>query len=133
MRRRACSTAGVRTTSRRGSSTSFRRRMSSATGCARRRGATTARRRGARSPPATEEQLGRFTTMMPFERLHAAYEGDAIIGGAGAFPFELSVPGGGSLPCAGVTVVGVYPTHRRRGALRAMMDVQLRDIHERGE
>ena len=31
--------------------------------------------------------------------------------------FDFSVPGG-SLPCAGVTVVGVYPTHRRRGVLR---------------
>ena len=30
-------------------------------------------------------------------------------------------------------MVGVYPTHRRRGALRAMMDAQLRDVHERGE
>src|SRR5207253_22438 len=59
-------------------------------------------------------------------------EDDAIVGGAGAFPFELSVPGG-SLPCAGVTGVGVHPTHRRRGVLRAMMDTQLRDIHERGE
>jgi predicted acetyltransferase len=40
---------------------------------------------------------------------------------------------GGALPCAGVTVVGVYPTHRRRGVLRQMMDAQLRDVHERGE
>ena len=30
-------------------------------------------------------------------------------------------------------VVGVHPTHRRRGVLRAMMDTQLRDIHEREE
>jgi predicted acetyltransferase len=44
----------------------------------------------------------------------------------------MSVPGS-VLRCGGVTVVGVYPTHRRRGALRAMMDAQLRDIHERGE
>ena len=38
-------------------------------------------------------------------------------------------------PCVprGVTVVGVYPTHRRRGVLRAMMDAQLDDVHERGE
>ena len=36
-------------------------------------------------------------------------------------------------PCGGVTVVGVSPTHRRRGVLRTMMDAQLRDIHERGE
>ena len=40
---------------------------------------------------------------------------------------------GGSLPCAGVTAVGVQPTHRRRGVLRSMMDAQLRDVHERGE
>jgi predicted acetyltransferase len=65
--------------------------------------------------------------------MHAAFEGDEIVGGAGAFPFELSVPGGGSLPCGGITAVGVHPTHRRRGVLRAMMDAQLRDVHERGE
>ena len=64
--------------------------------------------------------------------MHAAFEEGQIVGGAGAFPFELSVPGG-SLPCAGVTAVGVHPTHRRRGVLRSMMDAQLRDVHERGE
>ena len=81
---------------------------------------------------ATEEQLDRFTQVLPLDRMHAAFDGDEIVGGAGAFPFGLSVPGG-ELGCGGVTVVGVYPTHRRRGALRAMMDAQLRDIHERGE
>jgi predicted acetyltransferase len=64
--------------------------------------------------------------------MHAAWEDGAIVGGAGVFPFELSVPGG-IVRCAGVTVVGVYPTHRRRGVLRAMMRAQLDDIHERGE
>ena len=34
---------------------------------------------------------------------------------------------------AGVTVVGTFPTHRRRGVLRAMMRAQLDDVHERGE
>ena len=78
------------------------------------------------------ERVERFSRILPFERMHAAWSDGEIVGGAGAFPFELSVPGG-ALSCAGVTVVGVYPTHRRRGALRAMMDVQLRDFHERGE
>jgi len=55
-----------------------------------------------------------------------------IVGGAGAFPFDFSVPGG-SVPCAGVTVVGVYPTHRRRGILTSMMRAQLDAAHERGE
>ena len=82
--------------------------------------------------PLDEERIERFSKVLPFERMHAAFEGGEIVGGAGAFPFELSVPGG-VLPCGGVTVVGVYPTHRRRGVLRAMMDAQLRDIHEREE
>src|SRR5438477_5883243 len=82
--------------------------------------------------PLTEEQLERFTQVLPVDRMHAAWEDGEIVAGAGAFPFEMSVPGG-ELPCGGVTVVGVYPTHRRRGALRAMMDAQLRDMHERAE
>jgi predicted acetyltransferase len=84
------------------------------------------------NPPPSEEFYERWVRTLPHERMHAAFEDEQIVGGAGAFPFELSVPGG-SLPCAGVTAVGVHPTHRRRGALRAMMDTQLRDIHERGE
>jgi predicted acetyltransferase len=84
------------------------------------------------NPPPDEELLELFSRTLPHERMHAALEDDQIVGGAGAFPFELSVPGG-SLPCAGVTAVGVHPTHRRRGVLRAMMEAQLRDVHERGE
>ena len=84
------------------------------------------------NPPPSAEWLERFTELLPHERMHAAFEGDQIVGGAGAFPFELSVPGG-SLPCAGITAVGVHPTHRRRGVLRSMMDAQVRDVYERGE
>jgi predicted acetyltransferase len=80
----------------------------------------------------SQERIDRFGQVLPQERMHAAFEGGEIAGGAGAFPFDLSVPGG-SVPCGGVTVVGVYPTHRRRGALRALMEAQLRDVHERGE
>jgi predicted acetyltransferase len=83
-------------------------------------------------PPAKDDMLDRWFQYHELERMHAAFDGKEIVGGAGAFTFELSVPGG-SLPCAGVTVVGVYPTHRRRGALRGMMDAQLADIHDRGE
>ena len=84
------------------------------------------------NPPPSEEFFERAVRTLPHERMHAAFEDGRIVGGAGAFPFELSVPGG-SLPCAGVTAVGTQPTHRRRGVLRAMMDAQLRDVHERGE
>ena len=82
--------------------------------------------------PPPEDMLDRWLQYFELERMHAAFEDGEIVAGAGAFTFELSVPGG-SLPCAGVTVVGTYPTHRRRGALRGMMDAQLADVHARGE
>lgn len=64
--------------------------------------------------------------------MHAAFDGSAIVGGGGAFEFELTVPGG-RVPAAGVTVVGVLPTHRRRGILRDLMRAQLDDFRARAE
>jgi GNAT superfamily N-acetyltransferase len=58
-----------------------------------------------------------MSILMPPERVFAALDGDEIVGGAGAYPLELTVPGA-RLPCAGVTVVGVLPSHRRRGVTR---------------
>jgi predicted acetyltransferase len=69
---------------------------------------------------------------LPEGRLHVATEAGAIVAGAGAFEFELTVPGG-PVPTAGVTVVGVLPTHRRRGIVRELMAAQLKDAHTRGE
>jgi predicted acetyltransferase len=60
-----------------------------------------------------------------------AFDGATPVGIATAFSFDVSVPGA-VLPAAGISAVGVIPTHRRRGVLRALMTHQLRDIHERG-
>src|SRR5262245_45479102 len=79
----------------------------------------------------TEERMRQFLDQVTAERMHAAWENGSIVGGAGAFAFDLTVPGGG-LPTAGVSVVGVYPTHRRRGVLRSLMRAQLDAAHERG-
>lgn len=54
-------------------------------------------------------------------------------GGVGSFPFELTVPGGAAVAVSGVSDVGVLPTHRRRGVLRAMLDRQLDDLASRGD
>jgi predicted acetyltransferase len=80
----------------------------------------------------TEEEAKRFLRVHPLDHMHAAFDGKRAIAGAGAFPFELSVSGG-SVACAGVTIVGVYPTHRRQGILTSMMRAQLDAAHERGE
>ena len=80
----------------------------------------------------TPEDAERFSRILPHERLHAIFDGTTIVGGAGAYPFEMTIPGG-PVPCAGISVVGVLPTHRRRGLLRRMMTTQLADVRERGE
>ncbi len=81
----------------------------------------------------TEDWAERWLRNFELGRMLAALDDGAIVGGAGAFTFRMTVPGGAALGTAGVTVVGVLPTHRRRGILRAMMRVQLDDVHERGE
>jgi predicted acetyltransferase len=73
-----------------------------------------------------------FALNLPLERMFAGWDGDAIVAGAGAFPLQMSVPGG-EVPTAGVTVVGVLPTHRRRGILTALMRSQFEDAREAGE
>jgi predicted acetyltransferase len=84
-----------------------------------------------RSAP-NEDQAERFTRVLPAERMYAAWEGRRAVGGLGAFPFQLTIPGG-RVPAAGVTIAAVLPTHRRRGVLRAMMRALLDACHERGE
>jgi predicted acetyltransferase len=79
------------------------------------------------------EDAERFAKWIEVERMHAAFEGDRIIGGAGAFTYRMSVPGGALVPAAGITVVGVLPTHRRRGVLRKLMKEQLDDCRARGD
>ncbi|MEX0171488.1 GNAT family N-acetyltransferase [Streptomyces sp. LMG1-1-1.1] len=55
------------------------------------------------------------------------------VGTAGTYPFELTLPGGILAPAAGVTAVGVLPSHRRQGVLTAMMRHQLGELRARGE
>jgi len=80
----------------------------------------------------TAEQVEPMLAYLPLDRMHAALDDGQIVAGAGVYPFELTVPGG-PVRCAGVTIVGVHPTHRRRGILRRMMTAQLEDVRRRGE
>jgi predicted acetyltransferase len=51
---------------------------------------------------------------------------------AAAFRFDSTVPGGARVSTAGVTRVGVVPTHTRRGVLTQLMHRLLVESHERG-
>jgi predicted acetyltransferase len=85
------------------------------------------------NPTGSPERLASERTVLPVDRTVAAFDGDAIVGTAGAYPFEMTMPGGATLPVGGVTAVTVVPTHRRRGVLRQMMAFQLDDIAARDE
>jgi predicted N-acetyltransferase YhbS len=81
----------------------------------------------------TAEEFAHEGRLMPVDRVLAAWHEGRPVGTAASWPFEITVPGGASLPAAGVTWCGVLPTHRRRGVLSRLMRAQLEDVHARGE
>ncbi|WP_329409890.1 GNAT family N-acetyltransferase [Streptomyces sp. NBC_00704] len=80
---------------------------------------------------AEEREL--FRGLTPYERSLGVWDGDACVGTAGAYDFRMTVPGGAAVPTAGVTMVSVSATHRRRGMLTSMMRRQLDDVRAWGE
>ena len=80
-----------------------------------------------------EQMVADWRSTMELDRTIAAFDGNDVVGTAGAYSFELTLPGGTAERAAGVTVVGVRATHRRQGLLRRMMQHQLDDVIRRGE
>lgn len=66
------------------------------------------------------------------DRFFGALDGEAVVGCGGAYSFRLTAPGG-EVGAAGITGVGVLPSHRRRGILRSMMRRLVDQARERGE
>jgi predicted acetyltransferase len=62
----------------------------------------------------------------------AAFDGDTMVGVSVDLPFEMTLPGGRMAPTRGITWVGVLPTYRGRGALRAMIEHQHAGFREQG-
>src|ERR1035437_2626641 len=77
--------------------------------------------------PARAAELGRIPELDV--RIGAIDDG-RIVAGMGSFTFELTVPGA-VVEMAGLTIVGVLPTHRRRGLLRRMMREYLDGVRAR--
>jgi predicted acetyltransferase len=78
------------------------------------------------------EDVERIRRVVVFERTLVAAESGRIVGTADSDLFRLTVPGGEAL-AAGVTAVGVLPSHRRQGILTRLMRRQLEDLHARSE
>jgi predicted acetyltransferase len=64
-------------------------------------------------------------------RSHVAVADGSIVGHAGAYTADLSVPGG-TVPAAHVTLVAVAAEHRRRGLLTRLMARQLTEVRDGG-
>lgn len=103
--------------------------------------------------PVTEDELGAFTKAVEAAfgesgeeellavwskatdpaRTLAVFDAGEIVANAGSWQMDLTAPGLVSIPVAGVTAVGVFPTHRRQGLLNRMMERLLDDCLERNE
>lgn len=79
------------------------------------------------------EDVALWRALTELERTIAVFDGDEIVATGAAQPLAVTVPGGDAVPMAGVTAIGVLPTHRRRGLLTGMMRWLLDDAHARGE
>lgn len=64
-------------------------------------------------------------------RMWAAFDGGTVVATAATFDHAIGVPGGGTLPIAGLTMVTVRPTHRRRGILRELIRLHLTEARDR--
>src|SRR3954453_4994651 len=84
-------------------------------------------------PRPDAEEVETDKKVIEVDRTFAAFDGDRIVGCPGVYSQRMVVAGGARVPTAGVTMVGVLPTHRRRGILRELMGMMLDQAAERGE
>jgi predicted acetyltransferase len=83
--------------------------------------------------PVEPEFVEAERTVLPTERMLAVWDAGRAIATAGWYPFELSLPGGTTVPVPGVCDVAVLPSHRRRGHLTRLMRHLHDEARARGE
>jgi predicted acetyltransferase len=81
----------------------------------------------------TDEAMARQRPFWDTARKFGVFEGEQPVGVSANVALSMTVPGGASVPTAGVTAVGVLPTHHRRGHLTSMMHRLFEDAREHGE
>jgi predicted acetyltransferase len=79
-----------------------------------------------------DEQLAHFTTIVEATHPFAAFDGDRIVGTMAYLDYETANPAT-RVSTAGITMVTVSPTHRRRGILTRMMGAAITDAVDRGQ
>jgi predicted acetyltransferase len=82
---------------------------------------------------ARPDEIESERSVTEFDRSLVAIEDGRFVGGSSGVSMRIAVPGGDDVAAAGITAVGVKPTHRRRGISTALMRRQLDDVRARGE
>ncbi len=83
--------------------------------------------------PPIPERMEQVKALPELTLCLGGYLDDELVGAAGVYSLALTVPGGAAVPCAGLTMVGVLPTHRRRGVLNLLMRRHLDEAHRAGQ
>ena len=83
--------------------------------------------------PWTPERLAVVRPSIDLSRFRIACDGPELVGLAGSFAFDVTLPGGSCVPAGGLTWVAVSASHRRQGILRSLITAVHNDMHDRGE
>ena len=81
----------------------------------------------------TQEEEDRGRSAIDFDRFRVAVDGADVVGVAGSWALEMTLPGGAAVPTGGVTWVSVAVTHRRQGVMSRLIEAVHADIDGRGE
>jgi predicted acetyltransferase len=81
----------------------------------------------------TADEIAAVRPTLELDRFRIAVDGSQLVGVAGSFGLDMTLPGGTTLPTGGVTWVAVAVTHRRQGLLRRLLQAVHDDIDARGE
>lgn len=88
---------------------------------------------GAFGHQPSDEEIKIWADLTVGECKWAVFDEGEIVATGGAFAFDLTLPGGATIPAGGLTAIGVRATHRRRGILTSMMDHHLDEVARRGQ
>ena len=81
----------------------------------------------------SDDEIEAARGFLEVDRAFVAVDGDRVVASGAALSMELTVPGPATVPTAGVTFIGVMPTHRRQGILTALMARLAGDAVRHGE
>ena len=87
----------------------------------------------ANSEEMTDEIWRDVVPLIEPDRTLGVFDAAQVVGGGSIFSFDVTVPGGAAVPSAGITWIGIMPTHRRQGGLRQLMTAMFQNARERNE